>query len=99
MARVHDCPAVLVECGFMTNAHNMQKLVDTQYKDQLTDAIVKAVVDYFGSLPTYPTSSTTTTTTTTTTTSNETTTDTTVSSTNSTESTTQTETTTDTTDI
>ncbi len=67
MARLHDCPAVLIECGFMTNAHNMQKLVDATYKDQLTDAIVKAVVDYFSSLPIYETSTTTTTTTTTTT--------------------------------
>ena len=67
MARVHDCPAVLVECGFMTNAHNMQKLVDPTYKDQMTDAIVKAVVEYFRSLPEIkaPTTETTTTTTTT----------------------------------
>lgn len=97
MARVHDCPAVLVECGFMTNAHNMQKLIDPTYKEQMTDAIVKAVVDYFRSLPTYPTSSTTATTTTTATTiESETTTDTTESSTSTTESTTETETTTNT---
>lgn len=60
MARVHDCPSVLVECGFMTNAHNMQKLVDAAYKDQLTDAIVRAVVNYFKALPTYPTTADTT---------------------------------------
>ncbi len=59
MARLHDCPAVLVECGFMTNAHNMQKLVDATYKEQLTDAIVSAVVKYFSGLPQYPTISTT----------------------------------------
>ncbi len=51
MARVHDCPAVLVECGFMTNAENMQKLIDTGYKNQMTDAIVQAVVGYFKALP------------------------------------------------
>ena len=60
MARLHDCPAVLIECGFMTNAHNMQKLVDATYKDQMTDAIVKAVVDYFDSLPIYPKADSTT---------------------------------------
>lgn len=60
MARLHDCPAVLIECGFMTNAHNMQKLVDATYKDQMTDAIVKAVVDYFTALPIYPKSDSTT---------------------------------------
>lgn len=59
MARVHDCPAVLIECGFMTNAHNMQKLVDATYKEQMTDAIVSAVVKYFSSLPQYPSTSTT----------------------------------------
>ena len=74
MARLHDCPAVLVECGFMTNAHNMQKLVDTAYKDQLTDAIVKAVVDYFTALPIYPKTTTTEPSDTTTTTENTTTT-------------------------
>lgn len=99
MARVHDCPAVLVECGFMTNAHNMQKLVDATYKEQMTDAVVKAVVSYFRSLPEIdvPTTETTittsttesTTTTTGTTTSGPTTTDTATTTTATTETTTQ----------
>lgn len=62
MARLHDCPAVLVECGFMTNAANMNKLINSAYKNQLTDAIVEAVVGYFRSLPTYTVKQPTTTT-------------------------------------
>ena len=68
MARVHDCPAVLIECGFMTNAHNMQKLIDATYKDELTTAIVNAVVNYFSKLPVFETSNSTTAATTVTTT-------------------------------
>ncbi len=74
MARVHDCPAVLIECGFMTNAYNMEKLVDPTYKGQLTDAMVQAVVAYFKGLPTITPVITPTVTTTATTTSSTTTT-------------------------
>lgn len=47
MCRVHDCPSILVECGFMTNAHNMTLLVDPVYQEELTQAIVDGIVEYF----------------------------------------------------
>ncbi len=50
VTRLHDCPSVLIECGFMTNANNMTKLVDPTYRDKMTDAIVQAVVSYFDRL-------------------------------------------------
>ncbi len=53
VTRLHDCPAVLIECGFMTNATNMQKLNDINYRNRMVSAITDAVVQYFQSLPVY----------------------------------------------
>jgi N-acetylmuramoyl-L-alanine amidase len=40
-------PAVLVECGFMSNAHEAAELQSPQYQDVLASAIATAVVHYF----------------------------------------------------
>ena len=70
VTRLHDCPAVLVECGFMTNKHNMELLINTTYQDKLTQAMADGILSYFRALPTYtvqvtnPSTTTSTTTTT-----------------------------------
>jgi N-acetylmuramoyl-L-alanine amidase len=40
-------PAVLVECGFMSNAAEADRLASAQYQDVMADAIATAVVHYF----------------------------------------------------
>jgi N-acetylmuramoyl-L-alanine amidase len=39
-------PAVLVECGFLSNPKEEQKLLDPAYRAQLIDALVRAVLRY-----------------------------------------------------
>ena len=40
-------PAVMVECGFLSNPEELQKLKDTDYQKQLAAAIVNGLLDYF----------------------------------------------------
>jgi N-acetylmuramoyl-L-alanine amidase len=40
-------PAVLVECGFMSNAAEAARLASPQYQDVLAGAVATAVVHYF----------------------------------------------------
>jgi N-acetylmuramoyl-L-alanine amidase len=40
-------PAVLVECGFMSNAAEAARLASPQYQDVLAGATATAVVHYF----------------------------------------------------
>jgi N-acetylmuramoyl-L-alanine amidase len=40
-------PAVLVECGFMSNAAEANRLASSQYQDVMAGAIATAVVHYF----------------------------------------------------
>ncbi len=40
-------PAVLVECGFMSNAAEAARLASARYQDVLAGAVATAVVDYF----------------------------------------------------
>lgn len=39
-------PAVLVECGFLSNADELQKLTDEEYQKKLAEAIQKGMEDY-----------------------------------------------------
>jgi len=39
-----DCPAVLIECGFMDNKHDYDLLWSPDYINRLTDAIVIAII-------------------------------------------------------
>jgi N-acetylmuramoyl-L-alanine amidase len=41
-------PAVLVECGFMSNAAEAARLESAQYQDVLAGAVATAVVRYSG---------------------------------------------------
>ena len=69
LCRVHDCPAILIEYGFMTNSHNMELLNTPAYQEKIVQASVDGIVKYFKSLPTYSLTASTTTSTTTSTTS------------------------------
>ena len=44
-------PAALVECGFMSNEAEEQKLNDPAYQARLADAIAAGVIDYLGRRP------------------------------------------------
>lgn len=43
-----ECPAVLVECGFLSNAAESAKLQEPDYQDALAFCIYKATVEYLG---------------------------------------------------
>lgn len=49
--RVHDNPSVLVECGFYDNPKDSELLQSSTYREQMTQAIVDGVVEYFRHLP------------------------------------------------
>ncbi|MEI8242294.1 MAG: N-acetylmuramoyl-L-alanine amidase [bacterium] len=40
------CPAVLVECGFLTNTNDTTRLGDPAYRRNLADAIAAGILDY-----------------------------------------------------
>jgi N-acetylmuramoyl-L-alanine amidase len=42
-------PAVLVECGFLSNAYEAQRLASAQYQETLAQGIATAVVRYLSS--------------------------------------------------
>ena len=42
-----EMPAVLVECGFLTNHSERQKLTDESYQEKIAWAIYLGIVDYF----------------------------------------------------
>jgi N-acetylmuramoyl-L-alanine amidase len=42
-----EMPSVLVECGFLSNAHEAELLTEPQYQQALADGIANAVVRYF----------------------------------------------------
>lgn len=43
----HSRPAVLIECGFLTNRAEAQRLNDSAYQSRLVAAIVEGLADYF----------------------------------------------------
>lgn len=53
LCRVHDCPSILIEYGFMTNPKNMELLNSAAYEDKLVQGTVNGILAYFRSLPTY----------------------------------------------
>lgn len=44
----HSRPAVLIECGFLTNSSDVRLLNDASYRGKLAWAIAEGVADYFG---------------------------------------------------
>ncbi|MBO5797432.1 MAG: N-acetylmuramoyl-L-alanine amidase, partial [Clostridia bacterium] len=51
VCRISEMPALLLECGYMTNAEDLELLVTPDFQDALTAAMVKSVVAYAQSLP------------------------------------------------
>ncbi len=47
VTRVEDCPAILIECGFITNAVNLNALLVDNNQNALAQAIAFGVRDYF----------------------------------------------------
>jgi N-acetylmuramoyl-L-alanine amidase len=41
-----DCPSVLVECGFLSNASEEKKLLDARHKDKVAEGIARGVLTY-----------------------------------------------------
>ncbi len=41
-------PAVIVECGFMTNSEELARLLEKEYQNQLSFAIVCGIINYIG---------------------------------------------------
>ncbi len=46
-----QCPAVLVECGFLSNASECAKLKDADYQAKLATVIIASYLQYRQSLP------------------------------------------------
>jgi len=46
--RKHTRPAMLIECGFLTNPSDAQKLNSAGYRAQIAEAIADGVASYFG---------------------------------------------------
>lgn len=42
-----DCPSVIVECGFLSNWDDAQKLGDDTYQQQLVDSICKGIEEFY----------------------------------------------------
>ena len=45
----HSRPAVLIECGYLTNYHEARLLGTSAYQARLADAIADGITDHFGS--------------------------------------------------
>ena len=44
--RKADCPAILLECGFISNVQDREKLVQEEYLNSLAETIATGVVVY-----------------------------------------------------
>ncbi len=51
VTRISEMPSLLLECGFMTNADDLELLVTPDFQDALMAAVVKGVVTYAQKLP------------------------------------------------
>lgn len=47
VTRVTDCPSVLLECGFMTNDGELNRLKNKDYTSKLAKSIARGVCEYF----------------------------------------------------
>ena len=46
--REHSRPAVLIECGFLTNAADRRRLNSSSYRKKLAAVLVQGIVDHLG---------------------------------------------------
>lgn len=47
--RDSDMPAILIECGFLTNPEEEKKLLNEKHQDQLSEGIVQGILSYLDS--------------------------------------------------
>ena len=47
--KASDCPSVIVECGFLSNAEEEKKLLDAGYRKRLAECIYEGICTYLGS--------------------------------------------------
>ena len=47
LTRMADCPAVLVECGFLSNPAEAEKLASPEYQTKLACTLLSAYTQYF----------------------------------------------------
>jgi N-acetylmuramoyl-L-alanine amidase len=50
MLRKGDCPCVLIECGFLSNAREEELLQTDEYQEKCAKAIYKGVADFFDAI-------------------------------------------------
>lgn len=43
-----SCPAVIVECGFLSNEEEAKLLSNSQYQDRIVEAIIEGIKEYLG---------------------------------------------------
>ena len=43
-----SCPAVIVECGFLSNEEEAKLLSNSQYQDRIVEAIIEGINEYLG---------------------------------------------------
>jgi N-acetylmuramoyl-L-alanine amidase len=46
--KVSDCPSVIVECGFLSNHTDEEKLLDPKYRQKVADCIYRGICAYLG---------------------------------------------------
>ncbi len=51
VTRVSDCPAVLVECGFMTNPEEEKLMIDDSFQNEIVNAIAAGITEFQKNLP------------------------------------------------
>lgn len=42
-----DCPGVIIECGFLSNPEEADKLIDAEYQKELAETINQCLKEYF----------------------------------------------------
>ena len=50
VTRISECPAILIECGYMSNADDMSSMIQDSFDQALAEKITQGVVDYFRSI-------------------------------------------------
>lgn len=48
--RLHDCPSILIECGYMSNAQDLELLISPDFQEKFTSALADGIVDYFNNI-------------------------------------------------
>ena len=47
MYRQLNIPGVLIECGFLSNSTEREKLITESYQEEIAKTIVKGIINYY----------------------------------------------------